>query len=161
MKKKSTKPTAKKAAIKKAPTKKKSAVKKKPKKILEEIDFEKLQKETEKSQEKIPPVVPKNKVPKPKFKRVKVYENGIEMYLPDNRKVSIAQETDGSFIVETKKVLKPEEPFSVFSPAKVRYLKRWGIKLASMQINISREALIAIGMGISEMLKKGVFQSEK
>ena len=151
-----------KAKAKKSAIKKKTAVKKvKPKKELGKVNFKKLQKEVEKKQEKIKPEVPKNKVAKPKFKRVKVYDNGVEMYLSDNRKVAIALEEDGSFVLETKKVLKADEPFSAFSPAKVKYMKKWGVKVASCQLNISKEALIAIGMGISEMLKSGVFNEQE
>jgi hypothetical protein len=143
---------------------KKKAVKPKKKankpKELGKVDFEKLQKEIDRKQQKENPQSGKKSISKPKFKRVKVYDNGIEMYLSDNRKISIAQEDDGSFIIETKKVLKAEEPFSAFSPAKVKYMKKWGVKVASCQVNISKEALIAIGMAINEMLKKGVFKSE-
>lgn len=150
MKKPIKKAKAKTSATKKSPRKK---VNKKG--DLPDIDFKKLRKEAEAAQKKIAPEIPKPKISKPKFRRVRVYDNGVEMYMSDNRKVSIALEEDGNFLIETKKILKKDEQFSAFSPAKIKYLKKWGLKAASCQLNISRDALIAIGMGISELLRNG------
>jgi hypothetical protein len=150
------------AKSKKAVIKKKSASKKvKTKKTLGKIDFDKIQSNLDKEQEKNKILKPISGIKKPPLRRVKLYDNGVEMYLSDNRKVAIALESDGSFVIETKKALKTEEPFSGFSPAKIKYMKKWGIKVASCQLNISKEALIAIGMIISKMQQSGVLKDEK
>jgi len=155
-----TKPIQK-AKPKKAATKKTAPKKNIKKGDLPEIYFKKLRKEAKEAQERLTPKAIKPKVAKPKFRRVRVYDNGVEMYMSDNRKVSIASEEDESFIIETKKVLKKDEPFSVFSPAKIKYLKKWGFKTASCQLNISKEALISIGIGISELLRSGVLSDKE
>lgn len=149
------------AKSKKAVKKKSASKKVKRKKTLKKIDFNKFQVEEDKEQEENKTLKPVSGIKKPPLRRVKLYDNGVEMYLSDNRKVAIALESDGSFVIETKKALKTEESFSAFSPAKIKYMKKWGIKVASCQLNISKEALIAIGMIISKMQQSGVFQDKK
>lgn len=94
-------------------------------------------------------------VEKPKFKRVVSYTNCVSTYLGQNRKVSIAQEDDDTFIIETKRTLNEGEAFKDYNPAVLNHKTKWGISVVSCKINISREAMIAIGMAFNEMLEDG------
>jgi len=94
-------------------------------------------------------------VEKPKFKRVVSYTNCVSTYLGQNRKVSIAQEDDDTFIIETKRTLNEGEDFKDYNPAILNHKTKWGISVVSCKINISREAMIAIGMAFNEMLEDG------
>lgn len=94
-------------------------------------------------------------VEKPKFKRVVSYTNCVSTYLGQNRKVSIAQEDDDTFIIETKRTLNEGEEFKDYNPAVLNHKTKWGISVVSCKINISREAMIAIGMAFNEMLADG------
>jgi len=99
-----------------------------------------------------------NQLPKPKFRRVRFWENGIEMYLQESRKVTIFQQKDGTFTIETKKSLGKDDDFSSFMPVDIDLNEKWGMRVATCRFTLSREAILAIGMGLNEMVKSQVIK---
>ena len=99
-----------------------------------------------------------NQLPKPKFKRVRFWENGIEMYLQEGRKVTIFQQDDGTFVIGTKKSLDKDEDFTDFMPVSIDLDTKWGMRVASCRFVLSREAILAIGMGLNELVKSQVIK---
>ncbi len=99
-----------------------------------------------------------NQLPKPKFKRVRFWENGIEMYLQEGRKVTIFQQDDGAFVIGTKKSLDKDEDFTDFMPVSIDLDTKWGMRVASCRFVLSREAILAIGIGLNELVKSKVIK---
>jgi len=99
-----------------------------------------------------------NQLPKPKFKRVRFWENGIEMYLQEGRKVTIFQRDDGAFVIGTKKSLDKDEDFTDFMPVSIDLDSKWGMRVASCRFVLSREAILAIGIGLNELVKSKVIK---
>lgn len=138
--------TAVKAEVKKhIPAKKRPAPKHKP--------VAKPPKEIEDIKVELPSEVEEKKLPKPRFRRVRFHENGIEMYLEEGRKVTIFQGDDGTFTIETKKALKPEDDFASFVPVSIDLDSKWGLRTAKCRFVLSREAMLALGIGLNEIVK--------
>jgi hypothetical protein len=110
---------------------------------LKPIDEIKLEAEVKKPK----PVIPS-------LRRVREYDNGYELYLTEGRKVSVFQDADGGFVVETKRTLKGGETFRDFSPVRIKNEKKWGTSLAACRLNLSKDAILAVYYAMYELLAK-------
>lgn len=114
--------------------------------------------EQDKEQEQERQEKPKQTLQKSKLRRVRFWDNGIEMYLPDSRKVTIFEKEDGVLVIETKKSLKADEDFADFVPVKIDLEKRWGARVATCQFTMSKEAVLSLLMGLNELIKNGTIK---
>lgn len=113
---------------------------------LKPIDEIKLEAEEQKRKQPKPVI--------PSLRRVREYDNGYELYLTEGRKVSVFQDADGGFVVETKRTLKGGEAFRDFSPVRIKNEKKWGTSVAACRLNLSKDAILAVYYAMYELLAK-------
>lgn len=150
------------------------------KEIKQEIVLEEIKLKTKKTSKSKPKKSPTKKAkPKPKkekkdkniefdlpddlliekFKRVNVIEgyeeNRVEIYLGNNRKVSVIVEKDNKRIaIILKRKINENEGYS---PARTRIDKRAGIRIGFTEILASRVAGYCIYLAIQELIKRKMY----
>lgn len=99
------------------------------------------------------------KTPRPAIKREEIFENAVKEFM-DNRNVAIIKNDNGTLTIVTKKVLGANDSIASFNPTDIQIIKKWGIKVGVLKLRISVEALSAIMIAFTKMLKLGMFVTE-
>jgi hypothetical protein len=100
------------------------------------------------------------KTPRPDIKREEIFVNAVKEHM-SNRNVAIIKNDNGTLTIVTKRVLGEKDTIASFNPTDIEIIKKWGIKVGVLKLRISVEALSAILIAFTKMLKTGMLAETK
>lgn len=151
--------TMKKKSEKKKPSPKKAAVRK----GKTQTSPDKLKKVVQPKNIKLDEPPSKNilaKTPRPTIKREEVYENAVKIYM-NNRNVAIIKNDNGTLTIVTKRVLSESDSIATFNPTTIEVFSKGKVKVGVLKLRISMDALSAIMIAFTKMLKEGMLTETK
>jgi hypothetical protein len=100
------------------------------------------------------------KTPRPTIKREEVYENAVKIYM-NNRNVAIIKNDNGTLTIVTKRVLADSDSIATFNPTTIEVFSKGKVKVGVLKLRISMDALSAIMIAFTKMLKEGMLTETK